>query len=263
MKTLQKYFHLWYLLTVNSFAISLISRFNTVLFLVGKILRFILFAIFLYALFAHTASIATYTLQQALFFYLTFNLVDTTTQLFFREVYRFRQLVVTGDFDLVLVKPMHPLFRALAGGADPFDLFMMIPYTGLTIYVGSQMQNVNVWLTLLFLLLMLNGLLIATGFHILVLALAIVSTEVDHTIMIYRDVTSMGRLPVDIYKEPLRSIVTFVVPVGIMMTFPAKAFIGLLSPLTICLSIVIGFAFFSLCLRTWRGALKQYASASS
>lgn len=263
MKTLQKYLHLWYMLTVNSFAVSLISRFNTVFFLIGKILRFVLFGIFLYALFLHTTSIATYTLQQALFFYLTFNLVDTTTQLFFREVYRFRQLVVTGDFDLVLVKPMNPLFRALAGGADPFDLFMMIPYIGLTIYVGTHISNVNLWSTFLYILLMINGFLIATGFHVLVLAFAIVSTEVDHTIMIYRDITSMGRLPVDIYHEPLRSIVTFVVPVGIMMTFPAKAFIGLLSPLTICLSIVIGFVFFSLCVRTWRGALKKYASASS
>ncbi len=248
---------------MNSFAVSLISRFNTVLFLFGKILRFVLFGIFLYALFLHTTSIATYTLQQALFFYLTFNLVDTTTQLFFREVYRFRQLVVTGDFDLVLVKPMNPLFRALAGGADPFDLIMMIPYFGLTIYAGSHLPSVTPWSTLIYLLLLLNGLLIAMGFHILVLALAIVSTEVDHTIMIYRDITSMGRLPVDIYREPLRSLITFVVPVGIMMTFPAKAFIGLLSPLTISVSIVIGFAFFSLCLCTWRAALKQYASASS
>ena len=263
MKTIIKYLHVWLLLTANSFAVSLISRFNTVLFLVGKVLRFLFFGIFLYALFSHTNAIAEYSLPQTLFFYLTFNLIDTTTQLFFREVYRFRQLIVTGDFDLVLVKPMHPLFRALAGGADPFDLIMMLPYIGLTVYIGSTLPTVEIWSVVLYIVLLINGLLIATGFHILVLALAIVSTEVDHTIMIYRDITSMGRLPVDIYTEPLRSIVTFVVPVGIMMTYPARVLMGFLSFENIILGIVFGAGFFYFSLGLWRGALTKYASASS
>jgi len=40
-------------------------------------------------------------------------------QLLFRDVYRFRPKVVSGDFDLILVKPINPLFRVLLGGADP------------------------------------------------------------------------------------------------------------------------------------------------
>ena len=108
-----------------------------------------------------------------------------------------------------------------------------------------------------------NGLVIATGFHILVLALAIMTTEVDHAIMIYRDLTSMGRVPVDIYQEPLRGIITFVIPIGIMMTFPAKALFGLLTPGMVALAVIVGVGFLVVCLRLWRFALTQYASASS
>lgn len=201
--------------------------------------------------------------MQALFFYLTFNFIDTITQLFFREVYRFRQLVVTGDFDLVLVKPTNPLFRALAGGADPLDVLMLVPYIGALVWVAVQFGEIDAVRLGSYLLLVINGLAIATGFHILVLALAIMTTEVDHAIMIYRDLTSMGRVPVDIYREPLRGIITFIVPVGIMMTFPAKSFFGLLSPGMVGLSLVLGAAFLFICLRLWRFALTRYASASS
>ncbi|MFZ5844839.1 MAG: ABC-2 family transporter protein [Patescibacteria group bacterium] len=215
------------------------------------------------ALFSGTKTIAGYNLKQALLFFLTYNLIDTATQLFFREVYRFRQLVVTGDFDLVLVKPMSALFRALAGGADPLDLLMLIPYIGSLIYVAGNLSDLTLGGVALYLLLLANGFLLATAFHIVVLALAVVTTEIDHTIMIYRDLTSMGRVPVDIYREPLRSILTFVVPVGLMMTFPAKALLGILKPVPVLASLALSGLFIYLSLRLWRYALTLYSSASS
>ncbi len=262
MRKIAKYIHLWGKLTVNSFMAVLSSRFGASLFLIGKTLRFAFFLIFLLTLFTQTELLASYSQSQMLFFFLTFNFIDTLTQLFFREVYRFRQMVVSGDFDLVLIKPMSPLFRALVGGADPLDLLMLIPYVGALVYVALQL-NVTVGGAFLYFLLLLNALAIASGFHIFVLALAILTTEIDHTIMIYRDLTSMGRVPVDIYREPLKSIITFVIPVGVMMTFPAKALLGLLSPVFILASCSIGGAFLFLSLRMWKYSLSKYSSASS
>lgn len=263
MHTIIKYCYLWRKLTINSFLSALSTRLSAAIFLLGKVLRFAFFTVFLLTLFTKISVISDYTLLQALFFFLTFNLIDTVTQLFFREVYRFRQLIVSGDFDLVLTKPMNPLFRALAGGADPLDLLMLIPYVGLLTFVAMQFSSITVVSVSLYLLLFINGLFIAASFHILVLALAVLTTEIDHSIMIYRDLTSMARVPIDIYREPLRSIITFVVPIGIMMTFPAKAFLGLLTfPLTVT-SVMIGAVFLLICLRIWRFALTQYSSVSS
>jgi len=263
MKCILRYFSLWQRLTLNSFGVWLSSLFAATLFVLGKLLRFIFFFVFLFALFFRVQTIAEYTFLQAIFFYLTFNLVDTTTQLFFREVYQFRRLVVSGDFDLVLTKPMSPLFRALVGGADPLDLIMLVPYIGFLIFVASNVKEFSLIHGALYFLFLINAFIIATGFHILILSLAIVTTEIDHAIMIYRDLTSMGRVPVDIYQEPLRSLITFVVPVGIMMTFPAKAFLGLLSVDWAIIALILSVLFFILCLRVWRFALTKYSSASS
>jgi ABC-2 type transport system permease protein len=263
MKTFVKYLHLWLKLTENSFLISLTSKFNVFIFSLGKILRFGLTLGFILVLFAQTKNIEDFNVIQFSFFFLTYTMVDTITALFFREVYRFRPMVVSGDFDLILVKPMNPLFRALAGGADPIDLLMLIPYIGILIYVAGRLGTVSILHVVLYLLLLVNGLLLATAFHILVLALAIVTTEIDHAVMIYRDLTSMGRVPVDIYREPMRTILTFIIPVGVMMTVPAKAFLGLLTPWVVIVSLVLGVLFFLMCLWLWKIALTKYASASS
>ncbi|OGG05026.1 hypothetical protein A2Z33_07115 [Candidatus Gottesmanbacteria bacterium RBG_16_52_11] len=259
----RKYITIWKILTVNSFIISLTTRFNAVLFLTGKALRFVFFLIFLVTVLSGSGSFGGYGTQQALFFYLTFTLIDTVTQLFYREVYRFRPMIVSGDFDLVLAKPMNPLFRSLVGGADPLDLIMLVPYVFLTFAVMPRLGSLTAINVFSYLTLLLNGFLIATGFHILVLALAILTTEIDHAIMIYRDVTSMGRLPVDIYREPLRGLITFIIPVGLMMTIPAKAFMGLVTLPALSFFVILGIGFFTVCVFFWRYALTKYTSASS
>jgi ABC-2 type transport system permease protein len=108
--------------------------------------------------------------------------------------------------------------------------------------------------------LIINAFIIATAFHILVLAFGIVSTEVDHTILIYRDISKMGAFPVDIYKEPLRSVLTFIIPIGIMITFPAKALFGLLSIPMILLCFGISFTMLFISLWSWNKALQRYQS---
>lgn len=260
---MRRYFFLWTKLTVNSFISALATRTSAVLFLLGKTLRFVLFLVFMTTLFTRSSTFASFSMYQAMFFFLSFTIMDTVTQLFFREVYRFRSLILTGDFDLVLVKPMSPLFRALAGGADPLDCIMLVPYIGVLVYIAFHLGAISLFAIFSYCLLFANGFLIATGFHILILALAVVTTEIDHAVMIYRDITSMGRLPVDIYHEPLRSIITFVVPVGVMMTFPVKGLLGLLSIPFILLSLAIGMIFFMVSVRVWHWSLLRYTSASS
>ncbi len=263
MNLVKRYVRIWWKLTMSSFMISLLSRFNAVVFFAGKFLRFLFFLVFLLTVFTRTEYLAGYTGSQMIFFYLSFNLIDTVTQLLFREVYRFRPIIVSGDFDFALVKPMSPLLRVLVGGADPLDLGMLPFYIFAVIYMAGRLGYVSGINIVFYVLLLVNGLIISTGFHILVLALGILATEVDHAIMIFRDVINMGRIPTDLYREPLRSVLTFILPVGLMMTFPAKAFMGLLSPWMILFSFVLGVLFIVLCLKAWHFALSQYSSASS
>lgn len=246
----------------NSFLAFLQNRLGIVIFLIGKILRFGFFLAFLFFILETTNTLAGYSLNQTVFFFLTFNLIDILAQFLFREVYRFRPQIIKGTFDLTLVKPMSPLFRALMGGADVLDFLTIPPLMIAIYYVGSLLDPTFIQV-LYYLFLVINGFLIATAFHIAVIALGIITLEVDHTIMIYRDVSNLGKLPVDIYQQPLRGVLTYLIPVGIMVTLPAKALMGLVTIEGIFGAMILGFGAMFLALRFWGVALKQYTSASS
>ena len=148
------------------------------------------------------------------------------------------------------------------GGADVIDLITIPPLIFVAYYIGHSLsptfaQSLGFWI------LFLNGLLIATAFHISVLALGIITTEVDHTVMIYRDLTSLGRFPTDIYKQPLQGFITYIIPVGIMITLPAKALMGLVAPAGIIAAVAIGIIALLASLKFWNFALTKYTSASS
>lgn len=260
---MKKYFIIWWTLTSNASQTAFASRFGAVIFLLGKILRFVFFFFFLFILLSKTKSLAGYTPQQVFFFYLTFNLVDSIPQMFFREVYRFRQQVVSGDFDYYLVKPISTLFRAIVGGADILDIPLTLVYILLLVYIAFQLPAVTTLHVVMYVILVINALVIAFAFHVLVVSLGILTTEVDNAIMLYRDFTQMGRFPIDIYKQPLRGILTFVIPIGIMMTVPAKIFIGVFSWQLVAISIGIGMVFLLISLSFWKYALNSYSSASS
>lgn len=260
---LKKYFLIWRTMTFAAFSVSLSSRFSATLFFTAKILRFSFFLFFLLLIAGKTKVVSSYSLWQVVFFFLTFNLVDITTQLFFREVYRFRNMVISGNFDLVLTKPMNPLFRVLTGGADILDLFTLIPVLIFLIFAAGKMGGVTMGGVILYLLLYFNAIFIAVSLHTFVVAVGVLTTEVDNTIMLYRDLSSMARVPIDVYRQPIRGFLTFVIPMGVMITFPAKALMNLLSPPFILTSFLLGGTFFWLSLKLWGFALSRYSSVSS
>ena len=262
IKRLGFYIKIWWMMSKNAFMMYFNQKSILAIFLAGKIFRFTFFIIFLYFLVTGSKGLVGYNTYQIIFFFLSFNVIDIISQFLFREVYRFRTLVVSGDLDLILVKPINPLFRILFGGADVIDLITIPPVVAATIYMGAKLgpSAVSVFL---YILLIINSLLISTAFHILVVSMAIITLEIDHTVMIFRDLSRLGTVPIDVFKQPLRGFITYVVPIGIMLSFPAKAFLGLLDWNSVIASFVFVITSIFMTLRFWNFAIKKYTSASS
>lgn len=257
------YIRLWWLFAKMTTQIAFQSRFGASVFLIGKILRFGFFLLFLIVLVTKTKGIAGYSFWQVLFFFATFNMLDSIPQFLWREVYRFRTYVMRGFFDYIVTKPVSPLFRGLFGGSDMLDLFILFVSFFFVIYTGMHIDGVTISGIVLYILLMVNTLLIALSFHIFVLAVGVLTTEVDNAIMLYRDLTQMGKIPIDVYQEPVRGLLTFIIPIGIMMTFPAKALMGLLSFENLVIAGMFGMVLLVCSYLFWQFSLRRYASVSS
>lgn len=260
MNTLIKQFRLFTLFSRFALQTTLQARMGIIFFMLGKILRFAFIFALIALIFSKTRALKGYSFEQTAVFFLTYNIIDSISQVLFREVYRFRYMVVSGAFDMVLLKPFHPFIKVLVGGVDLLDLVLVIPYIILLIIAAFHVETITFGSILLYVLLVINSLLFASAFHICVLAMGLIFTEVDHAIMIYRDVTGLARMPMDIYKEPVRSFFTFVVPVGLMMSIPVKAFMNILSWQIILYSFFSSWVLLWGSILFWKHALKKYQS---
>ncbi|PJE62438.1 hypothetical protein COU88_05015 [Candidatus Roizmanbacteria bacterium CG10_big_fil_rev_8_21_14_0_10_39_6] len=239
---------------------TLAQPLSVFLFVVAKIIRFALFFFFIHYLLSKTRMLVGYTLTETLLFFLTFSLIDGIAQLLFREVYRFRPLVTEGTLDLVLTKPYHPFLQILIGGIDILDVVMVCIYGVFALYFLRQIDSSYSLSLVVYILLIVNALIIAAAAHICILALGLISSEIDNALSLFRDITRLGSLPIDIYSEPIRTILNTVVPVGVMMSFPVKGYLGLLSIQSLVYSLLLGTVLLWTSLYMWRRALVHYQS---
>jgi ABC-2 type transport system permease protein len=257
---MNKYLEVWKKTASCTIQSNLQQRGGALLFMLGKIIRFIFFLIFLLIIGDRVTKVSDYTLDQMITFFLFFNLFDIFGQTFFRGIYWFREQVVSGEFDFRLVKPMNSLFQVLTRQTDVLDIPILF-----IVIISLFFKSLSLSLDTIFftILLVISGLLIVTAIHIFVAGLGVITTEVDHTIMIYRDLSSMARVPVDIYSPSIRAFLTFVIPIGIAYTLPAKVFMELISIDFVISSLMISTLFTILSIIFWNYALTQYSSASS
>jgi ABC-2 type transport system permease protein len=87
--------------------------------------------------------------------------------------------------------------------------------------------------------------------------------ELENTIWIYRDLMTLGRFPSDIYSTPMQGVLTFIVPVAVMVSFPAKALLGKLTPLWLLHALLMAATSMAASLFFWRFATRRYTSVSS
>lgn len=261
MKQLVK---VWFLMAKNAAQSQLTTSVGGIIFIVGKVLRFLFLIVFLFSVLSQSKTLAGYSREQVILFFLVFSIVDTTTQFLFRGAYHFRSLITSGNYDLDLLKPLPSFFRPVFGYTDILDLITLVP---LLIFFNwfifaNQLFPSFIHLILCFLLL-LNSLVLGFSLHLLVCAIGILTIQVDHLLWIYRDVTSMARFPTDIYREVIKLLLTFTIPVVVLFTVPTKALMGLLSWQWVALSFLISGIFLWGTFRFWKYALTQYSSASS
>lgn len=252
----------WWRLAQNAWAETFVNRWTNVLFFTGKAIRFGMLMAFLMIIRTQVGQIQGYTSDQLVVFFLTYHILDTLSQMAFRGVYLFSWQVRSGELDMILMKPVPTLFAILLGKPDILDTFFLFPSFALVGWVFSQLSvtltpiAVGWWLLLSF-----NSFLIITALHILVICLGILTTEVDNAIMFVRDLNNMSRFPVDLYREPIRTLLYVALPVGVINTIPAQWLLGVppAQPLVVTFSMGVGSLMFAYVL--WRYSVRKYTSA--
>ncbi|MDJ0756888.1 MAG: ABC-2 family transporter protein [Ardenticatenaceae bacterium] len=133
--------------------------------------------------------------------------------------------------------------------------------------VGWGMQRlaspVTLAQVLLFLLMLGLGFLIFYSFWLLVASTAFWFIRISEIVTIFQSLFQAGRWPVGIYPVWLRTILTFVVPLGVAVTVPAEAFTNRLSTGGLFLAVGVTALFFGASRGVWLWGLRNYSGASA
>lgn len=262
---LKSYTKVWLKLTGQQFQQQISNaRAAALLFIFGKLFRLATAFLLVYVIVSRAKLIAGYDLSQAIFILALFNLLSTSTQLFMRGIYVFRQKVVDGSFDFYLLNPLNELFYSLFSYTDPMDLLLFIPYVGITVWAWLSTGYAFTIPAVVFVLITLILVeLMVVAWHIIMIGIGIRYLEVDNTIMLYRDLERMAALPIELYGKYGSAFLTYVLPFALMATIPARIVFGLYNPWWLILFAALAYLQLRFALWFWRRSLLTYSSASS
>jgi ABC-2 type transport system permease protein len=106
------------------------------------------------------------------------------------------------------------------------------------------------------------GTAIAWALGVLLACLAFWASKLELELL-YGAVWQLGRYPVDVYRRPLRFVLTYVFPLALVATQPASALLRQPEPLVVLASAGAGGFAVLLAIGVWRLGLRRYTGATS
>ena len=170
----------------------------------------------------------------------------------------------SGIGTMFLLKPADAQFLVSTAKFEPWKI---IDGLAALVIFGWAFTLLGHWpaasAVLLSLLLLLSATLVLYSVWIMVIAAAFFVVRLDNLVYLFGAIFDFARWPVTVFKGFFRLFFTFVIPLGVMTTYPAQALLGTLSAQT-ALASIGGSLLFSLLARAlWTRALGRYTSASS
>lgn len=169
-----------------------------------------------------------------------------------------------GTFDFVLTKPVNAQFIASLRNIIVWRLSDVFIGLGLLVYalrllgVTPTRDNIAIFAAML-----ASAIVIVYSLWLVMSSFAFWFVKIDNITELFYAFYETGRYPVTIYRGLVRALLTFVVPIAFVTTFPASALLGRLDQTTAWIGIFFAIILFFLSNRFWNFAIRHYSSASS
>ena len=140
------------------------------------------------------------------------------------------QHIREGSFEIVLLRPVNPLFFLIASNFDPGSAGLIIGGGVLFAFSIAHTGIASLAAIPQFLLLFMGGFAVMAGMQMIMAATSFKWVGNSRIPEIFDSIMNFGKYPVTIFPRAIKSIVTFVIPVGMIGFFPASALLGRLEP---------------------------------
>jgi ABC-2 type transport system permease protein len=170
----------------------------------------------------------------------------------------------TGWLDFVLLKPADSQFLVSTRSFAPFKVFDVIAagvIISFSLYkIGRMPPLANMAVALL---LLVAAATVLYAIFILVACAAFWVVRLDNLVYLFGSIFDAARWPLQVFRGGWRILFTFIIPLGVMTTYPAMALLGRLDAPTAWFAFAVAGAFVVLSRLAWHRSIGAYTSASS
>lgn len=216
-------------------------------------------------IFSKTDNLAGWRPAELLAIVGVYSLVSGLTQLIVRpSLARFMEDVRLGTLDFTLTKPVDAQVLVSMRQIEVWKLIDVA--VGIAVLAVAMMQmgaTIGPVEAVSFVVALLAGVVIIYSFLVILATCAFWFVRLDNVLQIFQSMYEAGRWPIGIYPPWLRSILTFLVPVGFAITVPAEGLVGRMSLPTMASAIALAIVMPLVARWFWRFGLRHYSGASA
>ena len=265
MHTLKRYWRLYRVLIKQFLKVVMQSKVDFLMGLLGFFLTQASGIIFLYLIFQQIPDLQGWTLDQLIFIYGFAQIPRGIDHLFTDNIWLVAwRLVINGEFDRYMLRPMNVFFQVIAEKLQPDALGEIL--IGTILVIISVQKGVAVFTPvniLLFVVSMLAGALIYTSIKLFFASFALWIKQSGSLLQVAYEMAEFAKYPTEIYHKGIQFIITWVIPFAFVAYLPASFFLGKEGAGVIGVECVIAVIFWCLAYGLFNYGLKYYESAGN
>jgi ABC-2 type transport system permease protein len=168
-----------------------------------------------------------------------------------------------GTLDFVLLKPADAQFLVSTSRFLPWRATSLLAAGAIFAWAFHEIGRGPSLGDVLLALVMLGAALgVLYSLWILVVSVAFRAVRIDNLRYLFESIFDAARWPASVFKGALSFLFTFVIPLALMTTYPARALLGTLEPAQVAGGLGGALAFVILSRVVWTRAIRNYTSAS-
>ncbi len=263
--TLKRYGRLYRVLIAQFIKVVMQSKVDFLMGLLGFFLTQASGIIFLYLIFQQIPNLQGWTFDQLIFIYGFAQIPRGIDHLLTDNIWLVAwRIVVNGEFDRYMLRPMNVFFQVIAEKLQPDALGEILIGTILVIISVQKgvaaLTPVNV---LLFMVSMLAGALIYTSIKLFFASFALWIKQSGPLLQVAYEMAEFAKYPSEIYHKGIQFIITWVIPFAFVAYLPASYFLGKGNAAVVGIECAIALVFWSVAYGVFNYGLKFYESAGN
>ena len=256
-----------YMKFLQQYIKSLIEyRADFILGLVGFILVQGINIVFINLIFNSIPSLDGWSFYEVLFIYGFAQIPRGIDHIFTDNLWMLSgSIIVNGNFDRYLIRPLNPLFQIIAERFQP-DGFGELIIGIILLSISSRNLNIsfNFQNSVLFLFVVICGTFIYTAIKLAVASMAFwIKFAQSYLYMAYQ-ISNFAKYPMSIYSNAIKGVLTFIIPFAFTGYYPGAYFLGKESIFNgVILTFLVAVIGTLIAYFVWLAGIKTYESSGS